>query len=167
MTIFPFLHRWEHTFSPSDYFFSSCLKICLGDYSSSVQKVVLVFVFFFFSFVIFCCGDVLVYCNRPLWMNMSLFPVFCCNKKCCDVHTRGSSEKLWANFLEAEWLNRMCVHLPFWWKFLDDPPSRLCQSTSCGRACEDCFPTSSTAQFWSINVLYISYVLTKHVTLQC
>lgn len=60
MTIFPFLHRWGHTFSPSDYFFSSYLTICLGDYSSSVQKVVLVF-FFFFQL-----------CNILLWGCTSL-----------------------------------------------------------------------------------------------
>ena len=110
MTIFPLLCKWGHTYSPSGCFFLPIyLTVCLVDYSTSVQKSIPWF--FFFSFVIFPRGDVLVYCNHPLWLNMSLFPVFHCYKQCCDVHPCGSREKGRGNIPEAKL--KVCAGLPW------------------------------------------------------
>ena len=91
--------------------FSSYLSNSLscGLFHISSEKHSLIF--FFFSFVIFPRGDVLVYCNHPLWLNMSLFPVFHCYKQCCDVHPCGSREKGRGNIPEAKL--KVCAGLPW------------------------------------------------------
>ena len=89
----------------SSYSFNS---LSCGLFHISSEKHSLIF---FFSFVIFPCRDVLVCCNHPLWLNISLFPVFHCYKQCCDVHTWGSRDKGRGNFPEAK--SKVCAGLPW------------------------------------------------------